>query len=87
MPNAHRQIADAARAAWDHATALLLAARITGAWRDDLDALADYADEQRDRWLRADQCARRYDDRTCVGAFPTFEFGDDDPFAEPEGNA
>lgn len=84
MPNAHRQIADAAHAAWEHATALLLAARIAGAWHDDLDALADYADEQRDRWLRAEQCARRADDRTCAEAFPAADISDDDPFAEPD---
>ena len=77
MPTAHHQIAGAARAAWDHAATLLLAARIEGAWRADLDALADYADEMRDRWLRADQQARRADDRTCAEALSTSDFGDD----------
>ncbi|WP_062236959.1 hypothetical protein [Aureimonas sp. N4] len=81
MPTAHRQIASAARAAWEHATTLLLAARVEGAWRDDLDALADYADEQRDRWLRAEQCARRNDDRA-YSPFPSSDYSAD-PFGEP----
>lgn len=86
MPTAHRQIADAARVAWDHATTLLLSARIDGASRADVDALADYADEQRDRWLRADGRARRDEDRrpdplTVLATLDPFA---DDPFREPE---
>ncbi|BDA84553.1 hypothetical protein Sa4125_20950 [Aureimonas sp. SA4125] len=53
MPSAHHQIADAARVAWDCAHALLIAARTAGADRVDIDALADYADEQRCRWHQA----------------------------------
>lgn len=53
MPTVHRQVLDAARVARDHATALLYAARLEGAPRADLDTLADYADEVRDRWLWA----------------------------------
>lgn len=61
--DAHRQIAEAARVSCDHAHGLLLAARLTGATRADVDTLADYADDQRDRWLRASERARREEDR------------------------
>lgn len=63
MLSAHHQIAEAERAAWDHAQRILLAARRAGAIRADLDALADHHDAARDRWLRADNRARRDDDR------------------------
>lgn len=82
MPSVHHQIADAARASWESAAALLFAARIRGAAHADLDALADYADEQRDHWLRADQRARRDDDRM-DRAFSMTGLADD-IFAEPE---
>lgn len=84
MPSAHRRIADASRSAWDYATALLLAARTTGAVRADLDALADYADEQRDCWLRADQRARRegYRRRDMADTPAALDFGE--PFALPD---
>ncbi|RIX99124.1 MULTISPECIES: hypothetical protein [Aureimonas] len=85
MPTAHRQIADAARAAWDHATTLILAARIDGTSRADLDAIADYADEQRDRWLRADCQARREQDRSPdpLTVLSALDYGINDPFGEP----
>lgn len=53
MPSAHRQIETAARIARDHASALLAVARLDGASRAEIAMLADYADEQRDRWLQA----------------------------------
>ena len=77
--NVNRQIAIAARAAWKHAEALLFDARLVGALRGDLDALADYADEQRDRWTRADYQARRSDDRQAQH----YTADGYDPFAEP----
>lgn len=85
MPTAHHRIADAACVAWDHATALLLAARIDGASRADLDALADYADEQRDRWLRADGRARRERDHRPdpLTVLAALDYGAGDPFGEP----
>lgn len=63
MPTALRQIADASRAAWDHASAILLAARLEGVSHADHAAIAVFADEQRERWNRADDRTRRGDDR------------------------
>ncbi|MBB3999716.1 MULTISPECIES: hypothetical protein [Aureimonas] len=94
MPTVLRQIAEASRAAWDHASAILLAARLEGVSRADHDAIADFADEQRDRWIRADDRARREDDRlralenepSYFGATGGSWWSDDgrDPFAEPD---
>lgn len=53
MPSARRLIADATRDAWYRAHALLISARTAGAERVHIDALADYADDMRDRWHQA----------------------------------
>lgn len=76
--NAHREIADATKAAWEYASALLIAARLADTTRADCDAIADYHDEARDRWLWADHRARREDDRhvDVANAFSAIDFGD-----------
>lgn len=86
MPSAHRQIADAAGAAWDRAHGLLLAARRDSAPSADLDALADYAAEQRDTWLRAVERARRDEVHhpDALSILAALDHGADDPFAEAD---
>ncbi|BDA82486.1 hypothetical protein Sa4125_00280 [Aureimonas sp. SA4125] len=82
----HREIAAATRTAWDHASALLVSARLAGVRGADHDALADYADAARDRWHRADSCARREEDRRCrsTSVLAALDYGADDSFVMPD---